>query len=378
MTLVFLTNIINHHQVPLADEFYKILGNDYHYIATQPIPKKFLDGGYPDLSNRPYLVESYRGKNNDFIKSLIDNADVLIVGGVYTDIIFDRLKANKLTFRYSERLLKRQLRLLSPIHWYRTLVNDTLWRNKNYHLLCASAFAAKDYHVYGAYPNKCYKWGYFTKVDEFDILKVLQEKGSNKVQILWCARFLPLKHPELIPKLAYELKKKGYNFEIIMLGDGVEREKIAKMVDSLNVQDCVHLLGNKPNDEVLNYMRKAHIFLFTSDRNEGWGAVLNESMSNGCAVVASDKIGSVPFLIDHGKNGLIFTSCNLNSLLYNVEFLIQNPEERKSISINAYKTMLYIWSPTVAAKRFLELSTKILLHENICFEGGPCEKINIK
>ena len=44
------------------------------------------------------------------------------------------------------------------------------------------------------------------------------------------------------------------------------------------------------------YMESSHIFLlFTSDRNEG--AALNESMNSGCAVVASDAIGSVPYLM---------------------------------------------------------------------------------
>jgi glycosyltransferase involved in cell wall biosynthesis len=45
------------------------------------------------------------------------------------------------------------------------------------------------------------------------------------------------------------------------------------------------------------------VFIFTSDRNEGWGAVLNEAMGSGCAVVAADLIGSVPYLIEHKKMG---------------------------------------------------------------------------
>ena len=52
-----------------------------------------------------------------------------------------------------------------------------------------------------------------------------------------------------------------------------------------------------PNAKILQEMRKHEIFLFTSDRNEGWGAVSNESMSNGCMLVGSDGIGSIPFLV---------------------------------------------------------------------------------
>ena len=49
-------------------------------------------------------------------------------------------------------------------------------------------------------------------------------------------------------------------------------------------------------------MEKSEIFLFTSDKGEGWGAVLNESMNSACAVVASHAIGSVPFLLKDGEN----------------------------------------------------------------------------
>lgn len=81
----------------------------------------------------------------------------------------------------------------------------------------------------------------------------------------------------------------------------------------MNVGDCVSLIGNMPNDEILALMQKSHIFIFTSDRNEGWGAVLNEAMSNGCAVVASNMIGAAPYLIKQGENGYIFKSGDVRS-----------------------------------------------------------------
>ena len=82
------------------------------------------------------------------------------------------------------------------------------------------------------------------------------------------------------------------------------------MIRSKGVEDCVEMLGAMSPDEVRAYMERADVFLFTSDFNEGWGAVLNESMNSGCAVVASHAIGSVPFLIKDGVNGLIYENGN--------------------------------------------------------------------
>ena len=43
-----------------------------------------------------------------------------------------------------------------------------------------------------------------------------------------------------------------------------------------------------------------------SGRKEGWGAVVNEAMSSGCAVVADAEAGSVPYLIENSKDGFIY------------------------------------------------------------------------
>ena len=74
-------------------------------------------------------------------------------------------------------------------------------------------------------------------------------------------------------------------------------------------------------------MAKSDIFIFTSDKNEGWGVVLNEAMSSACAVVANKAIGSVPFLIKDGLNGFTYSTIikewNANQAAENLFVLIQ-------------------------------------------------------
>lgn len=98
-----------------------------------------------------------------------------------------------------------------------------------------------------------------------------------------------------------------------------------------------------PN-EVRKYMEKANIFLFTSNYEEGWGAVLNEAMNSGCAVVASHAIGSVPFLINDGVNGYIYKNGNKKELCKLVEMLALSKELREKIGVEAYKTLYNTWS----------------------------------
>ena len=72
----------------------------------------------------------------------------------------------------------------------------------------ALAFTANDLDLVCAYPQKKFKWGYFTAVEKLDIDHIIDQKPTNCIEIIWTGRFLDWKHPELAVQMAYELKKK--------------------------------------------------------------------------------------------------------------------------------------------------------------------------
>jgi hypothetical protein len=79
--------------------------------------------------------------------------------------------------------------------------------------------------------------------------------------------------------------------------------------------------------------------MFTSSAQEGWGAVLNEAMACGCAVVASSVAGSTPFLINHNNNGKIYRYGNDKNAYRAVKELLLNKEEAEMLGKNAMKTI---------------------------------------
>ena len=116
------------------------------------------------------------------------------------------------------------------------------------------------------------------------------------------------------------------------------------------------------------------IFLFTSDRQEGWGAVANEAMSNGCVIVGSNKIGAVPYLVKNGVTGMIFRSCDLDSLYEQVKYLLDNPNVRKQIAKAGRESMVKLWCPANAAKSLLQLIEDIQAGHETSIIEGPCSK----
>jgi glycosyltransferase involved in cell wall biosynthesis len=374
MKIAFFSNYLNHLQSPFCDEMYNYLGSDFKFISTEILPIERLSSGYEDCSNYPYNINSFDNETN-YCEALRlgYESDIVITGSAPSIFIKERLRKNKLTFRYSERLLKRGAWILFDPRVLRSLLRDhTIYRSKNLYMLCSSAFTANDLSLIFAYPRKKYKWGYFTKVEELKIEHVISQKPLEGIEIIWTARFIDWKHPELAVKLASELKKRGYNFHLNMIGAGNMVEYIQELVGKLNVSDCVTLLGSMTNSDVRSYMQKSNIFIFTSDRNEGWGVVLNEAMSCGCAVVVSNTIGAVPYLIENEKNGLVFKSGCLASLLFHVERLLNNKILRENLGQNAYQTLTEVWNPKKAASNFLLLANSIYNNHPIRIESGPC------
>ena len=379
MQIVFFSNFINHHQANVADELYKLTNGNYTFVELRPIYDWLLKGGYSDLSSRPYVLQAWKSEENmDKAMELLYTSDVALFSCPESwkfEVL--RAKTGKLCFDVSERWLKRGwLNLASPRLLKYFGYYYTVFSQENVYKLCSSAFACGDYYQLHSFKDRCYKWGYFTRVDEdFDVEAHLGVSTSESVHtLMWCARFLKWKHPELPIMMAERLKRKGYKFMLDMYGSGVELEKTKALAEKLGLSDVVSFKGNMPNDEILNAMRQHDIFLFTSDKNEGWGAVANEAMSNGCAIVGSDAIGSIPFLVKGGENGYTFKSRNLDSLCEKVEDLLDNPTKRKQFAINAYRTMCDVWSPRKAAENFLQLVHDIQNGKEISIEEGPCSK----
>ena len=377
MKITFVSNRLTYHQLPFCKEMFKNLGNQFKFISTQPIPRDRIYM-YPNIEKYDYFaIEGYK-EQDSFIKQLVDESDVVILGSAPDRLLIDRLKNRKLTFKYSERLYKEGLSLKKlPRALVSSWIHHGRFQKYPIYMLCASAYTAADLNIFRNYKNRTFKWGYFPKTNEYNIEDFAKFKDNEVTEILWVGRLIDCKHTEHAIEIVKRLDKENYEFKLNIIGNGECLDDLKQMVKKYNLNDKVEFLGYIYPEDIRRYMERANIFLFTSDFNEGWGAVLNEAMNSGCAIVASHSSGSVPFLIKNENNGFIYKYGDMDDFYKKVKILMDDRNLQLKLGENAYNTLKNSWNEKEAAKRIIELSKNLLAGIDTEFTDGPCSKANI-
>lgn len=378
MKLTIVSNYINHHQIPMSSQLYLRMGSDFAFIQTQPMEEDRVKMGWAnEVKSIPYLKLYY--EEPQVCADLIMDSDVVVFGGVEDEsYIKPRLNAGKIVIRASERLYREgQWKSISPRGRKKKYEDHTQYRDKQVYLLCHGAYVASDFEIVKAYPDKKFKWGYFPAVNEYDLNTLffrklhVDSKGNRQVRILWAGRFLKLKHPEYAINIARYLKKENISFHLDMVGGGELDKKLKDMTAKYGLDNEVTFHGFREPKAVRRFMEEADIFLFTSNYLEGWGAVLNESMNSGCAVVAGHGIGAVPFLIKHGENGMVYKNGDFKEFRDMVVALARDEKLRRKLGENAYKTIHDEWNPKEAAERLYNFCEGLLDGKAVPRESGP-------
>ena len=330
-----------------------------------------------EISAIPYLKLFYQ--EDEVCKALIMNSDIVIFGGVEDEsYIKPRLDAGKFVIRNSERLYKEgQWKSISPRGRKKKWIDHTQYAASPVYLLCAGAYVASDFSIVKAYPNKMFTWGYFPEIKKQDLNALffrknhIDAKGEKCFHLLWAGRFLDWKHPEYAVRLARDLKKQQISFHLDMIGGGELEEKLKTYVKKHALEDVVSFHGFQSPRTVRNFMEEADIYLFTSDYYEGWGAVLNEAMNSGCAVLAGHGIGAVPSMLRHGENGLVYKNKCYGEFRKYAFTLVKDKALLQKLGTNAYETVAGTWNPEEAAKRLLVFCRGLLDAKLIVEKEGP-------
>lgn len=364
MKITFFSNFLNHHQLPFCLELINYLGEgDFRFVACEPIHEERVQMGYEDMNViYPFVLRAYETEEayREAIR-LAESSEVVIIGSA--DAIFTQIRAknNKLTFLYRERIFKNgTLRRFFPTTAWKIYNGYTRYRNKNFYILCASAYAADDFALCGFPRLKCLKWGYFPAFKKYE----RNESQCKKLRLMWCGRMIWWKHPEHAIEVARILKERNVDFEMIVVGNGEKEAEVINLIDRYQLANYIELRGFMSPDEIRMNMERSDVYLFTSGREEGWGVVLNEAMNSRCAVLANTCAGSTNYLLNE-ECGFLYDG-TISSLEVALDKLLQS--NIILIGDKAYERIKNSWSPEKATSNLINFVKKYYEPAS----EGPC------
>lgn len=395
MKTVFISNYINHHQIPFSNALYEQLGEDYHFIQTEAMEEERVKMGWAlDASRIPYVV--FADREEERCRRLIEEADLVLAGWTKrTDLFLPRLSSGKLTLRISERIYREgQWKAVSPRGLIAKYQEHVKFRKQPVYLLCAGAYVASDFSLIHAYPDKMLKFGYFPALQTYEGEELFEKKkraGAGHMagigmgdaaagwkepclQLVWAGRMIPLKHPEFVARAAKELKREGYDFHIHFIGSGPMEADLKSEIEEGGLAQNFTFYGFLKPDEVRDVMERCQIHLFTSNYLEGWGTVVNEGMNSGCCVVANAQAGAVPFLIRDGVNGVTYQNGSYEDFAAKLKELFVHPQRAERMGRAAYETIVKEWNPEHAAQECLRFYESWRTGTVRLPESGPFSK----
>ena len=161
------------------------------------------------------------------------------------------------------------------------------------------------------------------------------------------------------------MRKRGLDAELVIVGDGEDREKIASLSKESNVSDRVTITGSLDNPFPILATADAYV---QSSAFEGFGLAIVEAMSLGKAVISTDcptgpreilseNVGNFPKRITRtmeAEFGTLVPVGNPEALAEAMERIVRDTGFRENLAKKALERSA-LFEKTVCEKRWVEL-----------------------
>lgn len=147
-----------------------------------------------------------------------------------------------------------------------------------------------------------------------------------------------------------------WELHIAGAGSHEDKQRLISFAKKNRVEDRIKIIDYTSNVIAL-YQRAA--ILVSSSRYEGFGLVLIEAMSQGCACVAADYKGRQGEIICYGEDGLLCEVESVPSLQEKLEMVLADETLRRDLQRNAIQSVAR-YSIDRYAMKWDELITQIL------------------
>ena len=195
--------------------------------------------------------------------------------------------------------------------------------------------------------------------------------SADPIRFVFCGSLVDYKGVDILLKALGHDCLRNLPWHLTLIGDGPERAALGAQAAAAGIQKRITFRGTVPLGAAAADYRDGDVLVLPS-RFDGWGAVVNEAMEHGLAVVASDAVGSAGMLLEEGENGVTFPSENVDRLVAIISRLITNPKLTREMG-QASRRRITQFRPQEAARRTAALCRGLAGHAPMPeFEHGFC------
>ena len=194
-------------------------------------------------------------------------------------------------------------------------------------------------------------------------IKPHPELSGKKGPIIMTTRRLVTKNGVIFLVRAFKnILKKSPKAELVIIGDGPEKQKIEKEIQKLGIATQTHLIGMVTNDQIPSYLAVADIIVVPSIVEASSISVL-EAMAMRKPIVASD-IPGIREITNYGKNCKLVTPMNSKELATGIIDLLENKEKSEELANLGHEEILKNYTWEKKAKEIEEIYYKALEKKN--------------
>jgi hypothetical protein len=172
---------------------------------------------------------------------------------------------------------------------------------------------------------------------------------------LACCRFVPVKNlPRLLQAYARYRQAAGSSaWDLVLAGDGPERDELVQAIKMLGLDGSVRLPGFVQYDGLRALYARAGAFILPSV-SEPWGLVVNEAMAAGLPVLVSNRCGCAPDLVEEGRNGFTFDPYDIEGLARLMLRMSSMSEAERAAMGQASREIISRWTPETFATNLMK------------------------
>ena len=122
--------------------------------------------------------------------------------------------------------------------------------------------------------------------------------------------------------------------ELNIIGDGPLRQELQAISEQAGLGDKVHFLGQLPFAEAQERLAQARLMVLPSLCFEGFPMVIREAFALGVPVAASN-LGSMPCIVNEGKNGVLIEPGNATAFYHAVKTIWDDQDQLDQMGRNA-------------------------------------------